>query len=174
MSIIDDVEGRIRMVMKRFLENGMDPLPMLGFCRGEVEMGVVSVAMPDEAEERFKVYEHLASFMSIYGATEAVFVADTAVSPKEEPNEDPEHRTALWFLRLPTARRWLQFYRTDEQGLVEFDEPSDEGMSQEVVATYLSAGLGWAPQQLMLRQAGPAWLRSKVTGTVLLHDAAIT
>lgn len=175
MSMVDVIHERLQTAMCRVLEGGLDPTPMLAFCRGEVDMGAIQCPpMPEGREARIEMYKGLARFMSIYGATEAVFTADTVMSQNEDPNADPDAVMQLYYLRLPAGERYLQPYWIDE-GHVTFEDMRYDGQSDEILVEYLGAGLGWAPQPLLLRQAGPTWLQQKMPGsTVGMMPTAIS
>jgi hypothetical protein len=183
MSMIDVIQQRLQTTMMRFLESNMEPVPMLGFCRGEVDLGVISgPKMPSEPAARFEVYQKWSAFMSLYGATEAVMVADLIRTywrdgdPFVNPNSDPGAETFLHYVRVPSGRRYTQDYHLDDYGLVVWHEIEDRGIGEELVVQFLRSAMGWAPVDQFSRENGPYWLQRQLGGgvTVGLQPAALS
>ena len=174
--MIKIIEDRLLQTMMNVLRMGGDPEPMLAFCRGEVDLGVISgPEMPRDKAQRFDTYRAWASFMTMYGATEAVFIRDVVISSVDldtdpamvSPNDDPAARTALQIVRFPSTYTSHLWYHLDDQGEVVWDGLEDRGTSEETGIQFLQSSMGWAPVDRETRVNAPKWLREKAPGATV-------
>jgi hypothetical protein len=176
MSMVDIIEDRLVTTMMRALELGVDPEPMLAFCRGEADLGVVSgPEMPEDMIQRFDIYRAWASFMGFYGATEAVFCRYVVVSVVDpdtdiltfDPNDDPAARTALQVVRFPSGQTANIWYHLGDHGEVEWEYKQDVDECDDLGVMFLKSAMGWAPLDQSVRINAPQWLREKAPGATV-------